>query len=86
MALEREISKWGNAAAIRLPSALLEQLGLGISSRVRIEVQKGALLITPVEVREPRLEYMLQDARPEQFRVTDDDDWLNDGPVGEELL
>ncbi|MEE4252357.1 MAG: AbrB/MazE/SpoVT family DNA-binding domain-containing protein [Alcanivoracaceae bacterium] len=86
MALEREISKWGNAAAIRLPSTLLAQLGLTVSSRVRIEVQKGALVITPLEVREPRLEYLLQDARPEQFRVEDDDDWLNDGPVGQELL
>jgi hypothetical protein len=53
---------------------------------VRIEVQKGALVITPLEVREPRLEYLLQDARPEQFRVEDDDGWLNDGPVGQELL
>jgi antitoxin component of MazEF toxin-antitoxin module len=86
MALEREISKWGNAAAIRLPSALLEQLGLGISSRVRIDVQQGALVITPIEVREPRLEYLLRDASPEQFRVDGDDDWLNDGPVGKELL
>lgn len=86
MALEREISKWGNAAAIRLPSALLAQLGLGIASRVRIDVQKGALVITPIEVREPQLEYLLRDARPEQFRVDGDDDWLSDGPVGEELL
>lgn len=84
MALEREISKWGNAAAIRLPSALLDQLGLGISSRVRIDVVKGTLVITPLEVREPSLEYLLKDTRPEQFRYDDDDEWLNSPSVGKE--
>lgn len=84
MALEREISKWGNAAAIRLPSALLEQLGLGISSRVRIDVVKGTLVITPLEVRESSLEYLLKDTCPEQFRYDDDDEWLNSPSVGKE--
>lgn len=84
MALEREISKWGNAAAIRLPSALLDQLGLGISSRVRIDVVKGTLVITPLEVREPSLEYLLKDTCPEQFRYDDDDEWLNSPSVGKE--
>lgn len=84
MALEREISKWGNAAAIRLPSALLDQLGLGISSRVRIDVVKGTLVITPLEVREPSLEYLLKDACPDQFRYDDDDEWLNSPSVGKE--
>jgi len=85
MALEREIGKWGNAAAIRLPNALLAQLGLEISSRVRIEVRKGSLVITPVEVREPRLAYLLGETPTEQFRVEEDIDWLHGAAAGSEL-
>lgn len=87
MALKREIARWGNAAAVRIPRPVLAALGVDVSSEVEMEVVNGTLIITPVLQREtPTLDELLADATPEQFRVEDDHGWLNDNPTGKELL
>ncbi|MFL0798336.1 MAG: AbrB/MazE/SpoVT family DNA-binding domain-containing protein [Cellvibrionaceae bacterium] len=40
-----EIKKWGNSAAIRLPSKVLAAAGLDMGCSVTIEVDKGKVVI-----------------------------------------
>ena len=75
------IKKWGNSAAIRLPSALLQSIRTSIDSEVEIEESNGRLVITPV---------------PESYNLDDLIDGINDAnihheisfgkPEGEEML
>lgn len=75
------IKKWGNSAAIRLPSALLQSIRTSIDSEVEIEESNGRLVITPV---------------PESYNLDDLIDGINDTnihheisfgkPEGEEML
>lgn len=41
------IQKWGNSAALRLPAALLAQLGVQIGDAFEAELDKGALTLRP---------------------------------------
>ena len=41
------IRKWGNSAAVRLPAAMLKQLGVGVSDRLHAVVQQGGLVLRP---------------------------------------
>lgn len=49
--MQSEIKKWGNSAAIRIPSKMLAQLQLDISSTVTIEVVDGKLEIVPTKLQ-----------------------------------
>lgn len=46
------ISKWGNSSAIRLPKAMMEDLGLKNGSVVRLEKRDGTISVVP-ETRPP---------------------------------
>ena len=43
--MQTEIKRWGNSAAVRLPSQLLSQAKLSIGSAIHIEVAKGTIII-----------------------------------------
>ena len=43
--MELAIKKWGNSAAVRLPSILLESLNLKLDSRVEVFTQDEAIVI-----------------------------------------
>ncbi|WP_440030384.1 AbrB/MazE/SpoVT family DNA-binding domain-containing protein [Chromobacterium amazonense] len=51
------IQKWGNSASVRLPAALLEQIGAAVGSALDVTVTKDGLLLKPE--RRPR--YKLAD-------------------------
>lgn len=42
------IKKWGNSAAIRLPSPLLKSLRLNIEDRVDMRLENGCIVLEPV--------------------------------------
>jgi antitoxin MazE len=50
-----QIAKWGNSAAVRLPKAVLEQVGLAAGSEVEMVVENGVLIITAIETAQPSL-------------------------------
>lgn len=50
-----QIAKWGNSAAVRLPKALLEQMGVEAGSEVDMSIDNGVLTITAVETARPSL-------------------------------
>ena len=55
------ISKWGNSSAIRLPKAMMEDLGLKNGSVVRLEKQDGAISVVPETRRIPTIREMVEE-------------------------
>lgn len=45
--MESQINKWGNSAAIRIPSTFMSELGLSINSAIKIELSEGRIVIEP---------------------------------------
>lgn len=43
------VAKWGNSLGLRIPRGLVDALGLEARSKVRINVENGALVVRPVE-------------------------------------
>lgn len=43
-----QISKWGNSAALRLPKAVVEELGLKPGYEVELTVEKGEARLKPM--------------------------------------
>ena len=86
MAVIKSISRWGNSNALRIPGALLEQLGIGEASKVSLTVESGSLIITPVKDVPDDLAELLKDSTRDQFRVTGDNEWLKERPEGKEFI
>lgn len=47
--MQTEIKRWGNSAAVRLPSKILNQANLDVSSAISITVKSGAIVIEAVK-------------------------------------
>ncbi len=79
--MKLNIQKWGNSAAIRLPSAMLSEIGAGIGDTVEID---------PKAFRVARPKYKLKDLvaqcnqnAPAPAEV---EAWESASPVGKEIL
>lgn len=57
--MQTEIKRWGNSAAVRLPSKILAQANLDVSSPIRIGVKSGKIVIEaePQTVRKVNLPF-----------------------------
>ncbi|HEU0230943.1 MAG TPA: AbrB/MazE/SpoVT family DNA-binding domain-containing protein [Burkholderiaceae bacterium] len=53
------IKKWGNSAAVRLPSSMIKTLKLGLEDMIDIRVERGTILIEPVRTGEYVLSQLL---------------------------
>ena len=58
-----QVSKWGNSLAVRLPKALVKELGLGPGDELEVVVASKRQIA--VEKADPRAEFLKQ---MEQFR------------------
>lgn len=65
--MELTIKKWGNSAAIRLPSTLLEDLNLKLDSIVEVYTQDETIVIKPIRKTKITLEQLLQNITPENL-------------------
>lgn len=54
--MELKIQKWGNSAAVRLPSVLLEQIHASVGGSLTADVRPDGVLLTPA-----RRKYSLDD-------------------------
>lgn len=59
-----DIKQWGNNLGVRLPAAVASAAHLRVNQRVRVAVEKGRVVITPVAPRELTLEQMLASYDP----------------------
>lgn len=80
------LRKVGGSVMMAVPPALLDLLHIGAGAKVGLAVDNGRLVVDP----QPRPRYTLDellaqcDARPKTSRR--DRAWLDDKPMGEELL
>ncbi|PZO03208.1 MAG: MazF family transcriptional regulator [Hyphomicrobiales bacterium] len=61
-----QVAKWGNSTAVRLPKAVVEELGLRPGMTVDVSVEDGKLRLVPF----PNDEADSSIGRPEPFPVT----------------
>ena len=59
------VKKWGNSAALRLPSALINQAGLKLNMAVDLREENGCIIISPVKAPQFLLADLLADITPE---------------------
>lgn len=59
------IKQWGNNLAIRLPAAIAREAHLQLNQRVRISVEAGHVVITPINDAPLTLEQRLASFDPE---------------------
>jgi antitoxin MazE len=60
---EIAISKWGNSSAIRLPKAVMEELGLKPGQSVQLTVKDGKGILEPVRPRKITLQWILDEMK-----------------------
>jgi len=49
--MQTEIKRWGNSAAVRLPSKILAAASLGVNSPITISIKGKKIIIEPVVER-----------------------------------
>ena len=78
--MQATICKWGNSLALRLPRHVIEKARLVEGASVELEVEDGAIKVTPSRPRFSLAE-LLQPEKPEQEKPGEFD-WGE--PVGRE--
>jgi antitoxin MazE len=58
-----QISKWGNSSAIRLPKAMLKELGLKPGQTVELTVRDGKGIIEPLKPKKITLEWIISEMK-----------------------
>ncbi|GAB2910440.1 AbrB/MazE/SpoVT family DNA-binding domain-containing protein [Paralcaligenes sp. KSB-10] len=53
------IKKWGNSAAVRLPSSMMKTLKLDLEDVINISVEHGNIVIEPIRTEEYVLSQLL---------------------------
>lgn len=54
-----DIKQWGNNLGVRLPAAVAREAHLHVDQRVRVSVEGGQVVITPVDISRFTLEQRL---------------------------
>lgn len=70
------VSKWGNALAVRLPKALVEEMGLKSGDEVTVANGDGELLLTKAAARQAALRRMAERGwtLPEDYKFDRDEE------------
>lgn len=82
--MELSIQKWGNSAAVRLPSAVLGQLGVALGDKLSADMRPDGLVLRPARKSYSLAELMAQcdlKATP----PLDVEGWEGAQPVGHEV-
>lgn len=80
------IRKWGNSAAIRLPTATLAKAGLALDSAVQIDASEGRVVVSAVTPVDYTLDELLDACPAAKMTLSDEDrQWLDSGRAGEEI-
>ncbi|MCC2595302.1 AbrB/MazE/SpoVT family DNA-binding domain-containing protein [Pusillimonas sp. MFBS29] len=66
-AMRGAIKKWGNSAAIRLPSSMLKSLKLSPDDIVEIRLERNSIVIQPLREQEYLLGQLLSGIKPKNL-------------------
>jgi antitoxin MazE len=58
--MQTKIKKWGNSLALRIPKLFAINANLKINKTVDISIDKGSIIITPINEKEYSLEKLLK--------------------------
>jgi len=75
------VKKWGNSAAVRIPSAVLQAAKLRLEDSVDVREESGRIVIEPVPRKEYDLAELLKRITPENLHKEAD----FGRPVGKEV-
>lgn len=59
------VRKWGNSAAVRIPSAIMEATGLELDGAVDVREEAGRIVIEPVRRKTFDLNELVSEITPE---------------------
>ena len=80
-----KIRRSGGAKIVSIPTAILNNLNIGVDSKVEISVENSAIIIKPCLHDNPSLEELLAESTRESFRITEEDqEWLDADMQGED--
>lgn len=82
--MELKIRKWGNSAAVRLPSVLLEQINASIGGLLTADVRPDGVLLTPAR-RKYSLDELVAQCDTKAPMPKDLEVWGDARPVGREI-
>ena len=80
------LRKVGGSVMLAVPPALLDTLQLQAGTQVGIAVERGRLIVEPQKRPRYTLEELLARCDPKAPRTRQERDWLEDKPVGSELI
>lgn len=80
------LRKVGGSVMLAVPPALLEILHLRPGAKVGVAVQRGRLVVQPQKRPRYTLEELLAQCNPKAVRPREEREWLDNKPVGDELI
>jgi antitoxin ChpS len=81
--MELSIQKWGNSAAVRLPTALLTQLKVVLGDKLSVEIRPEGVMLTPSR-RASTLSELVAQCDMNAPMPADLDAWHDLHPIGRE--
>jgi antitoxin ChpS len=80
------LRKIGGSIMLAVPPALLDILNLRAGAKVGLAVQDGRLVVAPLQRPRYPLDELLAQCKPQVQRSKEGRDWLDEKPVGRELI
>ena len=71
---------------LAVPPALLDLLHLRPGAKVGLAIERGRLIVEPQQKPRYTLEELLAQCDPKARRSKGDREWLDSGPVGDEII
>ena len=85
--METVIRKFGNSKGAILPAPLLKELNLDLDDKIDARVENGRIVIERLDKHEYSLDELLAQCPQEKMKLSvEDQSWLNDSPVGKEIV
>lgn len=81
-----KLRKVGGSMMLAVPPALLDLLELRAGATVGVTIDDGRLIVEPRPRRRYALDELLAECDATAGRDPDEHEWLETGPVGDELL
>lgn len=79
--MQTKIKKWGNSLALRIPKLLALDANLKLNKVVDISIDKGSIIITPIDEKEYSLKKLLEGVTKNNLH----EEFDTGAPVGKEI-
>jgi antitoxin ChpS len=80
------LRKVGGSVMLAVPRAVLDVLGLRPGAKLGITIERGRLVVEPAKRPRYTLDELLAQCDPKARRTKEDREWLDNQPVGRELI